>query len=281
MKKVIKKVVSKIIPRKTTTKKVATTATATKTSTKPQNGYYYNLSTGLFEGSVSNGTGDKDTVFACNGKNSNGTFINPQKISLKHRAFRECAKVVAHESGTATIECVYIAFTANNYAKRVKKDLHSLLMSGYSTMPKAEKTPLPDTPSSGTENPKYGLARKGLLQVFLGAKDPTNGATHWDGTDFLAWGLKSPYGKAHAKFREYNKITIAKDIYQAYLQGTLKQYPNNRVRYSGVYYNIPASVFTEKKNWATGDFVYPTGSRVSQTLTATVTAGHTIFWRAS
>lgn len=273
LKKIVKKVTAPV-------KKIAKAVVKTPTA-KPQNGYYYNLSTGLFEGSVSNGTGDKDTVFACNGKNSNGSFISPKKISIKHKAFRECAKVVAHESGTATIECVYIAFTANNYAKRVKKDLHALLMSSYSTMPKAEKTPLPDKPSSGAENPKYGLARKGLLQVFLGAKDPTNGATHWDGTDFLAWGLKSPYGKSHAKFREYKRITIAKSIYQSYLQGTLKEYPNSRVRYSGVYYNIPASVFTDKRNWTTGNFVYNTGSPVSQTLTATVTAGHTIFWRAS
>lgn len=273
LKKIVKKVIT---PVKKTANAVLNTAT-----TKPQNGYYYNLSTGLFEGSISNGTGDKDSVFACHGKNSNGSFINPKKISLDHQAFRECAKIVAHEAGTATIECIYIAFTANNYAKRVKKDLHTLLMSGYSTMPKSEKTPLPDTPSSGTENPKYRLARKGLLQVFLGAKDPTNGATHWDGTDFLAWGLSSPYGKAHAKFREYKRITIAKPIYQAYLQGMLKEYPKAKVRYSGVYYNIPASVFTDKKNWTTGNFVYNTGSQVTQTLTATVTAGHTIFWRAS
>lgn len=250
-------------------------------STKNQNGYYYNLATGLYEGRISNGVGDVNSVFACDGKKGK-TFVNPKKIAIKHKAFAECAKVVAHESGTATSECIYIAFTANNYAKRVKKSLHSLLMSTYSTMPKDQKTPLPDTPADGkAENPKYGLARKGLLQVFLNQKDPTNGATHWDGTDFLAWGLKSPYGKSHAKFREYKKITIPKAIYQKYLDGTLQKYPNAKVRYSGTYYAIPASVFNDKKNWTTGDFVYNTGAKSSQTLTATATAGHTIFWRAA
>lgn len=247
---------------------------------KNQNGYYYNLATGLYEGRISNGVGDVNTVLACDGKKGS-TFVNPKRVAIKHTAFQECARVVAHESGTATNECIYIAFTANNYAKRVKKSLHTLLMSSYSTMPKADKTPLPDKPADGKdENPKYGLARKGLLQVFLNQKDPTNGATHWDGTDFLAWGLNSPYGKSHAKFREYKKITIPKTIYQKYLDGTLKKYPNAKVRYSGTYYAIPAAIFKDKRHWTTGDFVYNTGAKSSQTLTATATAGHTIFWRA-
>lgn len=256
-------------------------AHAKSASTRRQNGHYYNLATGLYEGKITNGVGDVNSVFACDGKKGNG-FLNPKKVAMKHKAFAECAKVVAHESGTATNECIFIAFTANNYAKRVKKSLHTLLMSTYSTMPKDQKTPLPDTPADGNENPKYGLARKGILQVLLNQKDPTNGATHWDGTDFLAWGLQSPYGgKPHAKFREYKKITIPKAIYQKYLEGTLKKYPNAKVRYSGVYYSIPDEVFNNKKNWATGDFVYNTGAKSSQTLTATVTAGHTIFWRAA
>lgn len=252
------------------------------------NGYYYNINTGLYEGRISNGKGNIEDVYACNGKKSDSEFISPQYANITHKKFQECSRVVSHESGTATIECIYIAFTANNYAKQVKKDLHSLLMSGYSTMPKGIKTPLPDKPTNGkAEDPKYGLARKGVLKVCLGEADPTDGATHWDGTDFLAWGLESPYkykdntNKPHAKFREYKKITIPKSVYDEFLAGSLKEYPKGRVKYSGVFYDIPAKVFNDKRNWTTGNFEYNTGSKVSKSLTAKVTAGHTIFWKAA
>lgn len=252
------------------------------------NGYYYNIETGLYEGKISTGKGNKEDVYACNGKKSETEFISPQNANITHKKFQECSRVVSHESGTATIECIYIAFTANNYAKQVKKDLHSLLMSGYSTMPAGTKTPLPDKPTNGiSEDPKYSLARKGVLKVCLGEEDPTEGATHWDGTDFLAWGLKSPYkypdktNKPHAKFREYKKITIPKKIYDDFLAGALKVYTKGRVRYSGVFYDIPATVFKDKKNWINGNFEYTTGSKSSKSLTAKVTAGHTIFWKAS
>ena len=249
------------------------------------NGYYYNINTGLYEGRISNGKGNIDDVYACNGKKSDVEFISPQYANITHRKFQECSRVVSHESGTATIECIYISFTANNYAKQVKKDLHSLLMSGYSTMPNGTKTPLPDNVT--VENPKYGLARKGVLKVCLGEDDPTNGATHWDGTDFLAWGLESPYkykdntNKPHAKFREYKKITIPKTIYDEFLAGSLKEYPKGRVKYNGIFYEIPAKVFKDNKNWRTGDFEYTTGSKVTISLIAKVTAGHTIFWKAT
>jgi len=252
------------------------------------NGYYYNIDTGLYEGRISNGTGNLENVYGCNGKKSDSDFISPQYANITHKKFQECSRVVSHESGTATIECIYIAFTANNYAKQVKRDLHSLLMSGYSTMPTGTKTPLPDKQNNGkAEDPKYGLARKGVLKVCLGEEDPTDGATHWDGTDFLAWGLESPYkykdntNKPHAKFREYKKITISKAIYDEFLVGSLKEYPKGRVKYSGIFYEIPAKVFKDNTNWTTGNFEYNTGSNVSKSLTAKVTAGHTIFWKAA
>ncbi len=252
------------------------------------NGYYYNIETGLYEGRISNGKGNLEDVYACNGKKSDSEFISPQYANITHKKFQECSRVVSHESGTATIECIYIAFTAKNYAKQVKKDLHSLLMSGYSTMPTGTKTPLPDKPNSGKlEDPKYGLARKGVLKVCLGEEDPAGGATHWDGTDFLAWGLESPYkyknntNKPHAKFREYKKIIIPKAIYDEFLAGSLKEYPKGRVKYGGIFYEIPAKVFKDNINWASGNFEYNTGSNVSKSLTAKVTAGHTIFWKAA
>ena len=101
------------------------------------------------------------------------------------------------------------------------------------------------------------------------------------------WGLESPYkykdntNKPHAKFREYKKITIPKTIYDEFLAGSLKEYPKGRVKYNGIFYEIPAKVFKDNKNWRTGDFEYTTGSKVTISLIAKVTAGHTIFWRAT
>lgn len=193
------------------------------------NGFYYHIDTGAFIGKVDNGTGDKDAVFACKGKNKDGSFVSPQKISLNHKEFRICATIIAKESGTATDECIYLAFTANNWAKRTKKSVYSLLMSGYSSVAKEQKVPLPDTSSD-----KQGiLARKGLLQSQLGLKDPTGGATHWDGTDFLAWGLKNPQNKEHPKFKQYKKITIKKSLYEYYLKETIKKHPSKQAKYSG------------------------------------------------
>lgn len=258
------------------------------TSKELLNGHYYNIETGLYEGKITTGKGSLEDVYACKGKISDTDFIAPQNANITHQKFQECARVVSHESGTATIECIYIAFTANNYAKQTKKSLHSLLMSGYSTMPAGTKTPLPDQPGNGKkEDPKYSLARKGVLKVCLNEEDPTNGATHWDGTDFLAWGLTSPYKKPdgsfkpHAKFREYNKIIIPKSIFDSFLAGTLKEYPKGKVKYSGTLYDIPATVFKDNKNWISGNFEYVTGVKSKLSLTAKVTAGHTVFWKAS
>ena len=253
------------------------------------NGYYYNIDTGLYEGNISNGKGNKDDVYACKGKKSENEFISPQKVDVTHKKFQECARVVEHESGTASIEVIYIAFTANNYAKKTGTNLHSLLMSGYSTMPAGTKNPLPDKPEGNKkENPKYAFARKGILKVFLKEADPTDGATHWDGTDFLVWGLVSPYKDkktkatlAQAKFREYKKITIPKAVYDQYLAGALGEYPKGKVKYYEVVYDIPATVFTDKNNWKTGNFVYNTGSKKQEEIVGKVVAGHTIFWKAS
>lgn len=246
-------------------------------STKSENGYYYNINTGVFEGTISTSTGDKNRVFACTGLTKDNRFINPQKIELTHEEFQICATIIAEESGTATEECIYFAFTTSNWAKRKKTTLYKLLMTGYSSVPKAKKVAMPDTANT----PKGVLARKGLLQAQLGYPDPTGGATHWDGTDFLAQGLKAPDGKPQNKFVEYKKITIPKTLYQYYLNETLKANPSKRISYKGKPYSIPAEVFLDKKNWATGDFIYETGAKSTQSITATVAAGLTIFWRVS
>lgn len=257
-----------------------TTSNLTNNQPNELNGYYYNVNTGVFEGNITKGQGNLTDVFACSGKSSPEQFTEPKKVNISHIEFQKCAYVVQHESHSAGLECIYIAFTANNYAKQVKQSLYQLLMSSYSSVP--TKIALSDTDI----NDKSKDARKGVLQAILGMPDPTHGATHWDGTDFFAWGLQSPYkdkkgnNKPHAKFREYKKISISKEIYDAVITETLKEYPSKSIRYNGVRYNIPAAVFQDKNNWINGNFEYITGAKSPKTLTAMVTAGHTIFWKA-
>ncbi|MBK9327726.1 MAG: hypothetical protein IPM95_00135 [Sphingobacteriales bacterium] len=63
-------------------------------------------------------------------------------------------------------------------------------------------------------------ARAGVIDVVNGGTDPTGGATFWDGTDFLAWGLNSPNGTPHNKFEEFSSIKI--DLYH-YISFAYKQ----------------------------------------------------------
>lgn len=72
----------------------------------------------------------------------------------------------------------------------------------YSTVP--DKKKIHKTNNSANS---VGV-RRAVIHVLTGGADNVNGATHWDGSDFLAWGL-SPYDKPHAKFREYGTIHIS------------------------------------------------------------------------
>lgn len=246
-------------------------------SSNQENGYYYNKNTGEFEGEIKDGIGSRDRVFSCIGK-KDGNYENSQLLPIRHSEFRISANIIRHETKTPGLECICIAFTARNKAKRDKKSIYKLLMSGYSSVPKGKKTEM-------EINIKDRLSldsRKGLILALLNDKDPTNGAEFWDGTDFLAWGLKNPSGVSHAKFRQYTKITISKSIFEQYVLEQKKHYKSGRVRYNGTYYPIPATVFTDPSNWKTGNFIYETGVKkppAEGALDASIVAGHTIFWR--
>lgn len=92
-------------------------------------------------------------------------------------------------------------------------------MSGYSSVPKPKKTPLSTSDNSTTAK----AARAGVINVMSGGTDHTGGATLWDGTDFLAWGLNSPNGTPQNKFEEYHTITIPQNIYNDFLNS---RFPN-------------------------------------------------------
>lgn len=209
-----------------------------------------------------------------------GGFINLSKFTDNHTQFKIISSIVKHEGVTNdSKEYLWIAHTANNASKGSGKSLYSKLMSGYSSVPKSEKTPLSISDNSSTAR----FARAGVIDVMseCSSGDPTGGATLWDGTDFLAWGLNSPNGTPHNKFEEYKSISISGDIYNSFLENTLNKYSSGKVRYSGKYYNIPSGVFSDTSNWSNGNFFYNTGENRTYGLESTGTAGRSIFWKTT
>jgi len=203
-------------------------------------------------------------------------YKNLSEFTENHTQFQTISAIVKHEGVTTDAkEYLWIAHTANNAADESGKSLYSKLMSGYSSVPKSEKTPLSISNNGTTAK----AARAGVIDVMSGGTDPTYGATFWDGTDFLAWGLNSPNGTPHNKFEEYKSISISSGIYNSFLNSTLSKYSSGRVRYYGKYYSIPSSVFTDKNNWSGGNFFYNTAEKRTYGLEATGTAGRSIFWK--
>ncbi|MBL0910757.1 MAG: hypothetical protein IBJ09_00185 [Bacteroidia bacterium] len=195
-------------------------------------------------------------------------------MSAKH--FNTIARIVRLESllGDAD-EVLYIAHTANNRARELGISLYDLLMTSYSSVKswhKTEMDPL-DTSLSSCN------ARAALIDVLLGNPDPTQGATFWDGTDFLAWGLQSPNGTPQNKFEEYNCIEIPLTVFTAYLYNHQLRYRDQLVRYSRREYEFPAPVFTEGSNWNGSNFAFYTASTSPFQIEATATAGYSIFWK--
>ncbi|MFV0387339.1 MAG: hypothetical protein ACK5NT_01180 [Pyrinomonadaceae bacterium] len=185
-------------------------------------------------------------------------------------------------------EYLWLAHVANNQAKVRKKTLYELLMTGYSSVPSAQKVELPDT----NKNKNANSARTAVDSVLAGALDPTGGARFWDGTDFLAWGLHNPSDKPHPKFRQYTSVSISDQIFKTYLNNNLARFRSGKVNYYGKIYKIPAAVFNEPKNWIpelvlpkknlpinyVGKFYYKTDTG-SQELIATGANGQSIYWK--
>jgi len=182
----------------------------------------------------------------------------------------------------SSTEYLWIAHTNNNNAIASKKSFSDLLLTTYSSV--KDKGPLSDKNSLNRAN----YARAGVIDVLLGHSDPTGGARFWDGIDFLAWGLNSPNGTPQNKFEDFKSLSISKDVYNTYLTNAQSfytkgyNYPigkdaNGKKKY--FHSNIPDGVFTDPKNWSTGNFFYNTGVKNQPGLEATGTAGGTIFWK--
>ena len=242
-------------------------------------GDYYNQKTGAYLGTDKK---NDNLVYTADAMNKDGSFSNAIKLSMTHKEFQKSSNVVRQESHSDDPnEDLWIAHTANNNAKSNNTSLYKKLMSGYSAV--SDKSALSDKANTADAN----SARAAVIDVLSGGADPTGGATFWDGTDFLAWGLNSPYGNAHAKFRQYSSIEIDINTYFKY-ENAQKDLYGNSVRYGGKKYDIPATVFSAPENWYIststnpqnwwGFFHYDTGAN-GKSLISTGSVGRSIFWR--
>jgi hypothetical protein len=273
------------------------------------NGYFYNYN-GIYEGRVTGQTNGKETdVYACDGKGTGkDNFINTKKLKIIYSDFVRVCNIVKHE-GLSNEENEYIFIAHANYNEGKDKGTTMLarLMTGYSSVSKSDKlTALPDTAVDTLS--KY--SRKGVIDALLrdidsSKTDPTDGARFWDGVDFLAWGVDtelkadSNSKTGHNKFDEYDYIKIKKNLYDKFVAKIKQKYPNGAPYGSShnpkadkgshihkktsrgmrAIYTIPASDFSKKEYWTTGDFYYKNKSKKATGIIATQVAGYSIFWK--
>ncbi|WP_204353278.1 hypothetical protein [Pedobacter yulinensis] len=227
-------------------------------------------------------------------------LVKYDEKALSHSDFRYISYIVHHESGETDIrELRCIAFTSYNRSETTKRTWRALLASGYSSVPSKQEL-------ADENDEKSKLARYAVLDVLHGLEDLTNGAEFWDGTDFLAWGNseQNPYNKlGQNKFDEYKFIEIPKAIYDDFLaaQGvtstTYGDSGNHNTQNdpgthehvtvkdrrgrekAKIRYQIPAADFEDQQYWTSGSFYYETGVRTPNGISATITAGKSIFWK--
>ncbi len=242
-------------------------------------GDYY-MKNGTYLGTDNN---TDDFVYLSTGRNSDGTFADVERLDISKHHFDRIANIIKKEGASNNPkEYLYIAHTIRNRAKTRKTTMWNLLRTKYSSVDDKDK----DTPISKVNSGNALSARAALIDVLSGNPDPTDGSEYWDGTDFLAWGLKSPYKydngeiKPHAKFREYNTITISDNIFSQYCNSQMIAY-KGRVNYKGKPYNLPQDVFLDPENWNSNGFQYswPGSASIRFNLVATHAVGKTIFWR--
>jgi hypothetical protein len=203
-------------------------------------------------------------------------FTLHKDLNITHSQFKVASNIIRYESVDGNkLEVLYIAHTVHNRARELSSDLYSLLMTRYSSVPSSLKKEMRSTSNDDASN----NTRAAVIDVLLGKPDPTDGATFWDGTDFLAWGLRSPNGTPQNKFEEYKSIVIPMDVFYTYLDNHCHHYPRDYVKYRGRVFQYPAKVFLKTEHWVDDKFTYRTGYQQPYGLVATVTAGLTIFWK--
>lgn len=201
-------------------------------------------------------------------------------LSIPHANFQYCAGVIAQEGTDNSLdEMIAIAHVTRNNVTQ-DDQMAAKLATGFSRVLDSDKKPLQvSSVSSRAKN-----ARAGVIHA-LTEDDTTDGAILWDGVDFLAWGIDRPAKAGGGAFPKLVQgVEISKPIYDAFLAAILLEYPSGKVSYQkryGVTCDVPNRVFEDSANWFEGGtvFRYKTGGG-APALSATLTAGRSIFWKS-
>lgn len=258
-------------------------------------GYFYKRSTGQADSKNMGEQVDlKNTKKVYSVEDFKDKYYTSDCIDLNcdYDDFRDICYVISKEGGSKDLdEYKCISFASYNYSSKNIKTWHSNLNSSYSSVKNKKK--LEDSVKTAEAN----LSRRAVIYLLEGNTDITNGATKWDGTDFIAFGYSETKYDANKlgsnKFREYKFIEIPKDIYTKYkdaqpstssykcshdtnkCKGTHKHINGKAV------YSIPASTFTDENNLTSSGNFYWVDDNSTNTIgiSATIAAGRSIFWK--
>lgn len=237
----------------------------------------------------------------------------PDDLNISHSDFTYISYVVMHESTTNEKELRCIAYASYNRSVVAGKTWRNLLSSSYSSVP--NKQELLDENNTKFKLARraviYVLAKNADITNGAEFWDGTDFLAWGDSES-------NPYGGiGQNKFDEYKFIEIPNDIYNTFLtnSGLSVSYKDNDKhrledcrgshkhtsiqKDSGkkdekgkpifaetnkkIKYNIPAQEFKEKKyRTCSGDFYYAdnsTGASQTYGISATITAGKSIFWK--
>jgi RHS repeat-associated protein len=240
----------------------------------PSGGHLYGTD-GTYYGQMKN-TGSESEAYVINSnkikKLSDGSYSfktkNVKKLSVDNATLNKFANTVAEESSGNKKESFGIASVINNISSAKDQEISVTLTKGIYGYDNGGNDP------SYKNNSEYSM--EAAINALSGGHDYSNGATKWDGKDFLIWGLNSPDGTPQNKFEEYGAIYIEASIYGRYAKSI------NGSRRGG----NPDGVFKDMSNWKMPSlsapwcgFMYDTKVSTRNSLDATSTHGCTIFWK--
>ena len=156
---------------------------------------------------------DDDKAYYADGKNADGTFRNARELNISNSELNQFANTIAVESGAEKSgswqESFGIGLAIRNMSSKFGGSIYKTISGGG-------VFGFRDGGNSTEYKNNAEFSMQAALYSVMGGTDFTNGATKWDGIDFLAWGLKSPDGTPHNKFEEYRNIYIENSIYDNY-----------------------------------------------------------------
>ena len=142
------------------------------------NGYYFHK-LGEFDKQITNGTGDKNTVYIYDVKNINGTYVGLKKFPISYSELVTKAKTVYGESSAYKINGITDELSREMFAIASVHEKNRKAYGGTSEQARLFANTQPDK----RNKTKMQLAIAAVINAQLGGHDYSNGATHWDGSE--------------------------------------------------------------------------------------------------